>query len=312
MSSEPPYIRFDLDAIDSAADVAAAAGVSINDIAGGLPRMWRHCWRKKSDTVEIAQLVAFFGGDTGRVSQALASFGFLEATGTGWRVRGAERYLRVSEGKSKGGHAAKGNLIPGARQKKALGILSAASGQSTGQTLGSTNEPPSSDPTSIEPPPPPAEERKAAEAVKPEELFAAIQVVRVEAGLSQEPKRPKRFDAWATSKQVRQTSLDAIRSAYATYARDGTIRAKGHPTAVFIEPGVWDTRLPRVEETGPPPAPCTECHDVAQLHNVTAGAALCPACWQSWFDFVSRPGSKGSFTEEFAAWRQKRSDADAA
>ncbi len=109
-----PYIAFDLDAIGLVPKVARSGNVSEGVIAWGLVQLWEWCWREKASTVTEVHLRGFFGCD---VPDSLVAFGFVVPQEVGFRVRGADRYLRLNEARSKGGHAAKGNLIPGARQK---------------------------------------------------------------------------------------------------------------------------------------------------------------------------------------------------
>lgn len=118
-----PYIATDLDAFDDADAVAGATGLSPPLVLGGLARTWRWCWRNKADRVTAEQLAGFFCATLPGLTGALTSFGFLEAMEVGvWRVRGVDRYLRLSEARRRGGLAAKSNLVPGARQrKKSLG-----------------------------------------------------------------------------------------------------------------------------------------------------------------------------------------------
>jgi len=105
------YIAFDLDALNRAPAAARAAGVREEDIIAGLVRLWAWCFREKVARVDADQVRGHFGAD---VSRALTAFGFLEPDPAGgWRVKGADRYLRIADGRSKGGKAASGNLIPG-------------------------------------------------------------------------------------------------------------------------------------------------------------------------------------------------------
>ena len=113
-----PYVQVELDALKVCPDVARVTGLSDLVVTGGLVRMWAYCWEAKTETLRPLQLAALFGcRDAALLAEALEAFGFLEACDGGYRVRGAQRYLRVDEGRSKGGRAAAGNLIPGARQK---------------------------------------------------------------------------------------------------------------------------------------------------------------------------------------------------
>lgn len=114
-----PYIAYDLDAIAKAQHAARAARVGEDVIHGGNLRMWEFCWRSGVDHLSALQVRGFYATDSD-VMPGLVAFGFLEPDGDAFRVKGAERYLRVSEARSRGGHAAKGNLVPGARQKKTV------------------------------------------------------------------------------------------------------------------------------------------------------------------------------------------------
>lgn len=101
------YIAFDLDAFDAAESAARHAGASADAMMAGLLRLWRFCWRQRSDIVSADQLRGVFGLDVG---PALVAFGFIATAPNGYRVKGADRYLRIQEGRSKGGKAASGNL----------------------------------------------------------------------------------------------------------------------------------------------------------------------------------------------------------
>lgn len=131
---------------------ARASGVNEDRICGGALRLWKACWATKRDTVSRMDIMGAFGPD--RIEDLIAALEMallekLEADR--WRVRGAARYLRVMAGRSAGGHAAKSNLIPGARQKKSSGHLSASS-ETPSASLGSSREPAESQPrTSPEP-----------------------------------------------------------------------------------------------------------------------------------------------------------------
>jgi hypothetical protein len=113
-----PYVQVELDALKVCPDVARVTGLSDLVVTGGLVRMWAYCWEAKTETLRPLQLAALFGcRDAAMLAESLEAFGFLEAMDGGYRVKGAQRYLRLDDGRSKGGKAAAGNLIPGARQK---------------------------------------------------------------------------------------------------------------------------------------------------------------------------------------------------
>jgi hypothetical protein len=112
---EMPFIQVDLEAITNAEAAAPLAGATASQVLGGLVRMWSWCWHEKRTMIQKLQVDAFIGGT--RAAEALEAFGFLERANPAvdiWRVRGAERYLRlresIEEGRRKGGVASKGNL----------------------------------------------------------------------------------------------------------------------------------------------------------------------------------------------------------
>ena len=107
------YIAFDLDALNVVPDVASACGLPAGDVAHGLLKLWAWCFRHKTDVVTEIHLAGFFGKPS---ASALEAFGFLERTGSSWRVKGASRYLRVADGRRRGGLASKANLVPGGRK----------------------------------------------------------------------------------------------------------------------------------------------------------------------------------------------------
>lgn len=190
------YIAFDLDALNVARDVGAAAGIPEERVTHGLLRMWAWCFREKVEQVTTTHVLGFFGTDA---CAALAAFGFLESGGnSSWRVRGAGRYLRVAEGRSKGGQAAKGNLIPGGPKRSASRESGSAAAESQPSThLGST----SALTPSTEHRAPSTEHRKAAAAgppslATPEGFWTACQDKRdAIPGMVRETP-PARLDHW--------------------------------------------------------------------------------------------------------------------
>lgn len=114
------YIGVDLKVIEGlAASVGRAGGLSEDAALAGLVRLWHRCWADKItvlSTSEVAGVFAFNMSDPHaqtRAIGALEAFGFLEAKGVMWRVRGAARYLRLHEARKRGGRASAGNLNKG-------------------------------------------------------------------------------------------------------------------------------------------------------------------------------------------------------
>lgn len=120
------YIAFDLDALNVARDVGAAADISEERVTHGLLRMWAWCFREKTEHVTATHVRGFFGADA---VTSLMAFGFLAPAAAGldlapeaaFRVRGAERYLRISEARKRG--ADKTNS---AKRERAVSVAPAA------------------------------------------------------------------------------------------------------------------------------------------------------------------------------------------
>ena len=134
------YLAVDLDAKTAMPKVARAAGLSVGDVAWGLMELWEHAWREKTDVATGPVLAGCFGGGAA-TTDALVAFGFLEPTQDGYRIRGASRYLRIQEARSKGGKASSGNLKRGAKKARQPGVtpgsLPAAAGDQPGSVPGS-------------------------------------------------------------------------------------------------------------------------------------------------------------------------------
>jgi len=109
------YLAFDLDALNVAADLGRAVGVPEERITHGLLRLWAWCFRSKTETVDETQVRGFFGAEA---TTALISFGFLEPQKDNFRVRGADRYLRITEARRRGGLMSKKNIISDVYSKK--------------------------------------------------------------------------------------------------------------------------------------------------------------------------------------------------
>jgi hypothetical protein len=124
------HVQLEFDAIGKAHSVAALVGLPPPQVTGGLCELWAHCWKEKTDVAAGIVIEGIFASSHARLIDALLAFGFLEKVPYGYRVRGAEKYLRIQQsienGRRRGGLAAKGNL------RHALG-----------SPLGSSSAPPS-------------------------------------------------------------------------------------------------------------------------------------------------------------------------
>ena len=109
------HIAVDLKVIEvHAPAVARTMGEPVALTLGALSLLWHRCWSTKTSTISRIGLGGVFGMDRLDLRiEALVDAGFLEVVGDGFRVRGAEKYLRIREGNSRGGKAASGNLKRG-------------------------------------------------------------------------------------------------------------------------------------------------------------------------------------------------------
>ena len=131
------YLAFDLDALKRVPDAARAAGLPEEAVGYGLVRLWSHCWNEKTETVTFTHLRGFFGGEPSSTAAALVAFRFVEPISDNtYRVRGVDRYLRLSKARSAGGKMAAGNLKQ--NRKPAGSQPELTTGYSSGYSSGSS------------------------------------------------------------------------------------------------------------------------------------------------------------------------------
>lgn len=210
MSKKRYFLPYELDAFNNAPIIAGACGLRPADVVYGNMLMWQHVWRTKSDLVTTAHVLAFFGVNA---CEALVLFKHLEATESGWRVRGAAEWLRVMTAQSRAGKAHSGNLIPGG--PKGLGSPSAPpsasapkSEEAEAKPIGSPSALPATsdqrpatikelllpDPLIPVRPPPKEPPDKFSSGAS---FFAFVQFKRHEAGCVPElPSHPQRIASW--------------------------------------------------------------------------------------------------------------------
>lgn len=97
------YIAVDLDALGMMPAVGAASGLGAERALYGLVKLWEWCWRQEDDLVTAVHLHGFFGVQDPAIVQALEAFGFIAEEEGKFRVRGAERYLRVRRAQREAG-----------------------------------------------------------------------------------------------------------------------------------------------------------------------------------------------------------------
>jgi len=129
-----PYLLVEFKAIDQAAIVAKATGKTSTEILGGLVETRHHCWSRKVKHVSTFRLRATFGNQGfEQVLEALQHTGFIERMDGSqgeeeWRIRGADRYLRISENRAKAGQASAQKRA----EKRATGVEQVLNTCSTG------------------------------------------------------------------------------------------------------------------------------------------------------------------------------------
>jgi hypothetical protein len=97
------FIAVDLKVIEvRAPGVARALGMDLTAVLGALVLLWHRCWSSKSDRINRRELRGYFQHP--EAGELLEAFGLLEPEGDGWRVKGADRYLRITEQRQKAGH----------------------------------------------------------------------------------------------------------------------------------------------------------------------------------------------------------------
>lgn len=95
------YIAVELKVIEGTARYAASAcGITEDQMLGGLVRLWHRCWAYSSDSITQEQISGIFNGLN--PTPGLLAFGFIEPAETGFRVCGAERYLRLKMSRKAG------------------------------------------------------------------------------------------------------------------------------------------------------------------------------------------------------------------
>ena len=97
------YVAVDLKVIEVLAPaVARSTGIDENRILAGLMRLWHRSWSVTSDRITAKELVGLFGPDQIEdLTEALCG-DFLERCESDFRVRGADRYLRLKESRRLG------------------------------------------------------------------------------------------------------------------------------------------------------------------------------------------------------------------
>lgn len=112
-----PYLALDLDAKKRCERIARARSLHPGVVIYALMEAWETAWRAKRSTLTNLELSGCVGPDQMLVGD-FCEMGFLEAEGAGWRVKGADRYLRIRKAQSEAGKLHAENLKKGAAGPK--------------------------------------------------------------------------------------------------------------------------------------------------------------------------------------------------
>lgn len=297
-----PFIGFELDAIENAERAAAAAGVPVHEVVGGLPLCWRWCWRMNKDTLSPIQLAGFFRP---ALTPALVAFGFLEAgEGPDFRVAGAERLLGITAKKAASGKARAASALrdsAGKMQKQPADIQRPASGGPAASQLyhptpntqhqeakTAAGEPPKSaepqpaPPPAVKPTPPPAQEPLMPAAA---DFAAWAQGERADkfGALPEHPDRAK-FDAFwlefAAELGGEQSRAQGTWLAYleAEWPQSLTPTC---PWSAFL--ATWRKYVPnRAAAPRPEPPGCAACGGTQGQVSPVWGRPLCSPCFAAY------------------------------
>lgn len=271
-----PYLRFELDALNAAPNIARATNLPEDSIIAGMARLWAWCFREEKEHVTSTHLRGFFGGDT---ADALTAFGFLEPAENGWRVKGADTYLRVADGRRKGGRKSKGNLIPGPHsaevgagdkpetsRKEAGDKPEEISGSPPALTPGTKHHAPLL-PLEVvaKPPLPPPKVTSPERAPRvyeqptgppdawgPHEFFAWAQWKRQEAGFVGEQREPRDLGSWySNALMVLSGDVESLQEAFYRFGESKHWQNKNPPLPFSGFVSQWDNFVPRRARAGP-------------------------------------------------------------
>jgi len=113
----PVGLLVEFDAVPKLRRAAKAAGLRAGDVVLAMLELWEWCWRTKLDRLTEVQLLGFMPR---KAVGPLEAFGFLESVDGLYRVRGADRYLRIKQAQSDAGKKSVGNLKQNAQQAPAV------------------------------------------------------------------------------------------------------------------------------------------------------------------------------------------------
>jgi hypothetical protein len=243
-------ISVDLKVIEThAPSVARAAGVSEDRVLAGLVRLWHRCWSVARESLTRGEIAGAFGPESLDALIDALSIDFIEKQGDGsFRVRGADQYLRIKEGRRKGAEKTNRALAE-RRSSVAPASLKHALSPNTEHRTPNTEHHDEDPPQPVTPP------VAAFEVARPdlatldswtkEEFWRAAEITRRTKGFAPEkwPSPHVLSRWWAEARGVAE--VRELAAAFARFTEDKHWAAAAPPAPFSAFARVWNNFLPR-------------------------------------------------------------------
>lgn len=253
------FLAIELDVLSKTPNMSRASRIHEDHLLAGLVRLWAYAFREKRADLHQDEVRGCFATEES-VLPVLVTFGFLDQEkGHCFRVRGAEKYLRISAARSAGGKASAGNLKRGTQPGTSRGSAEVQPESPPNETLtpvsdprlppGSIPAPPNTEhrtPNTSkeeEPPPRPVErgplvyhppDTPPGSGWKPEDFFRWFQVCRQTAGFVGEKwPRLNLSHWWAEVLGTPGMSVQRLCEGVAAFGQSEHWRGRGLPFGAF-------------------------------------------------------------------------------
>ena len=266
------FLAIELDVLSKTPNMSRASRIHEDHLLAGLVRLWAYAFREKRAELHQDEVRGCFATEES-VLPVLVTFGFIDPSpdvkGDCFRVRGAEKYLRISAARSAGGKASAGNLKRGTQPGTSRASAGDQPGSPPEETLtpvsdprllpGSLPAPPNTEHRTPntreeEPPPRPVErgplvyhppDTPPGSGWKVEEFFRWFQVCRQTAGLVGEKwPRLNLSHWWAEVLGTPGMSVERLCLGEAVFGQSEHWRGRGLPFGAFA--AQWRDFVPAV------------------------------------------------------------------
>ena len=135
------FLAIELDVLSKTPNMSRASRIHEDHLLAGLVRLWAYAFREKRADLHQDEVRGCFATEES-VLPVLVTFGFLDQEkGHCFRVRGAEKYLRISAARSAGGKASAGNLKRGTQPGTSRGSAEVQPESPPNETLTPVSDP---------------------------------------------------------------------------------------------------------------------------------------------------------------------------